>query len=166
MARSIWTDEEKDLIRQNLQNMRRAKGLTGRQLAEKLYMSYGTLVNHEASGRITLENLKLYADFYKFPSYEEFLIPTKEFQIRHCTKHTPYSGDSRDDLYEAVKGLDQFTKNWCLNVTGTEMLKEPIFQCSTCEFSSKKGTCLIKKFADSVKEGSQYPMEVFGAMSR
>ena len=64
----------------------------------------------------------------------------KELSITHFTK------DNADDIEKAVQGLDQFTKNYCMNVEETEKQNDLVFRCSECNFVSESGSCLVKKF--------------------
>lgn len=69
---------------------------------------------------------------------------------------------NKDDLTEAVQGLDIFTKNWCMNCEETEKKGDLVFNCSKCEFVTKEGGCLVKQFA--AKHKHNYPMSSFGSM--
>lgn len=60
-----------------------------------------------------------------------------------------------DNTTEAVRGLDIFTKNWCMNCKETKERGEPIFRCQECA---------VKQFANIVDHN--YPMDKFGSMSR
>ena len=71
---------------------------------------------------------------------------------------------NKDDLTEAVHGLDIFTKNWCMNCEETEKQNDLIFRCDECPFSEKDGRCLIKKFAFENRNEHKYPMRNFGCM--
>lgn len=73
-----------------------------------------------------------------------------------------YTEGNKDNITEAVHGLDIFTKNWCMNCKETKRLNEPIFRCSECEFDINTETCVIKKFAYG--HGHEYPMGNFGSM--
>lgn len=72
--------------------------------------------------------------------------------------------NNKDDLHAAIDGLDQFTKNWCMNVAETEK-GELTFRCDECCFSDKKThRCAIKVFATGHDE--EYCDKIgFGAMS-
>lgn len=69
---------------------------------------------------------------------------------------------NKDDITEAVHGLDIFTKNWCMNCEETEKQKNLIFRCKECKFRQELGTCLIKEFANEHEHN--YPLEDFGSM--
>lgn len=69
---------------------------------------------------------------------------------------------NKDDITEAVHGLDIFTKNWCMNCTETGRQKDLIFRCKDCEFEQKDGKCSIKVFVNNHKH--DYPLEDFGCM--
>lgn len=78
---------------------------------------------------------------------------------------------SKDDLTEAVRGLDIFCKNFCTNVEKTKEIKDLIFRCDECPFNVKENfinderdVCLIKKFAVSRGAYHQFPMALFGSM--
>lgn len=165
MKESQWTGEERVNIRANLKAIRNIKGYSQRVLSGIVDIPAGTLSNHERTGMVTLENLRKYSRFYKLDSYKEFLRPIPEFKKKYCVVHVPYKGDNQDDLYEAVKGLDQFTKNWCMDVAETESTGELAFRCNVCEFNTDKGECLVKRFAKTAMGGSGYPMNKFGSMS-
>ena len=40
-----------------------------------------------------------------------------------------YTKGNKDDVTEAVHGLDIFTKNWCMNCKETEEKNDLIFRC-------------------------------------
>ena len=69
----------------------------------------------------------------------------------------------KDELTEAVGGLDTFTKHWCVDKEMKDRQKDLVFRCSKCEFS-EGDTCMIKKFAN--EHESYFPMDKFGSMSR
>jgi hypothetical protein len=71
---------------------------------------------------------------------------------------------NQDNITEAIHGLDIFTKNYCMNVAETDKLKEPMFRCKECLFSSDGGKCLIKTFANDHESESHYNMSDFGSM--
>ena len=75
-----------------------------------------------------------------------------------------WTDGNKDDLTEAVRGLDIFTKNWCMNCEEIEKQNDLIFRCNECQFAEKDGYCLIKKFADEHKNEHEYPMSNFGSM--
>lgn len=69
---------------------------------------------------------------------------------------------SKDDVTEAVRGLDIFTKNWCKNCAETDKQNDLIFRCSKCEFRNSNEECLVKIFANS--KTHNYDMSNFGSM--
>lgn len=70
---------------------------------------------------------------------------------------------NKDDLNEAIKALDEFTKSWCMDLNKTEEKDEPMFRCDECEFEKKdRGTCMIKTFVHNHPCG--YNLSDFGAM--
>lgn len=69
---------------------------------------------------------------------------------------------NKDDITEAVHGLDIFTKNWCLNCAETDKKEGIVFNCDKCDFKARDGSCLIKVFAHDHKH--DYPMQDFGSM--
>ena len=76
---------------------------------------------------------------------------------------------NKDDLYEAIRSLNRFTKNWCMNVEETEENNDLTFRCAECLFSGKnipgitKEHCLIKTFAYTMD--SEFAENIgFGAM--
>ena len=71
--------------------------------------------------------------------------------------------ENADNLEKAIEGLDQFTKNWCMNCAETEAKNDLVFRCGECEFQ-EYGMCKIKTFAHNHK--SNYDMNKFGSMSR
>lgn len=71
---------------------------------------------------------------------------------------------NKDNLTEAVHGLDIFTKNWCMNCEETEKQNDSIFRCKECLFLEKGKYCLIKTFALEHKNEHKYPMRNFGCM--
>ena len=73
-----------------------------------------------------------------------------------------YIKNNKDDVTEAVHGLDIFTKNWCMNCEEVEKQNDLVFRCEECEFSQKDGKCLIKVFAQEHKH--DYPLSNFGSM--
>ena len=70
---------------------------------------------------------------------------------------------NKDDVTEAVHGLDIFTKNWCMNCKETEEKNDLVFRCKECEFSTS-GVCLIKTFA--LNHENDYDLRRFGCMIR
>lgn len=68
-----------------------------------------------------------------------------------------------DDITKAVRGLDIFTKNWCMNCEETERQHDLIFRCKECEFRENSGACKVKEFVN--RHNHDYPMEHFGSMS-
>ena len=73
-----------------------------------------------------------------------------------------FTSKNADNITKAVEGLDQFTKNWCMNCEETEKQKDLVFRCSNCEFQLDDGKCLIKVFTNHHKH--DYPMSDFGSM--
>ena len=73
-----------------------------------------------------------------------------------------YTVCNKDDITEAVHGLDIFTKNWCMNCKETDEKNEPVFRCKECEFQEAGGVCLVKTFANNHK--NDYDMNDFGSM--
>lgn len=70
--------------------------------------------------------------------------------------------NNKDDVTEAVHGLDIFTKNWCMNCAETDKQNDLVFNCSKCEFQRENGKCAIKEF--STNHEHNYPMQDFGSM--
>ena len=68
---------------------------------------------------------------------------------------------NEDNLDKAIEGLDQFTKNWCMNCKETEEKNDLVFRCGYCNFLSKKHICIIKEFV--IDNVSDMPTD-FGAM--
>ena len=73
-----------------------------------------------------------------------------------------YTVGNKDDVTEAVHGLDIFTKNWCMNCKETDEKNDLVFRCKECEFGIGDGQCLVKTFANNHK--SNYDMNIFGSM--
>lgn len=71
---------------------------------------------------------------------------------------------NRDNLTEAIHGLDIFTKNWCMNCDKTGNSKDLVFRCDECLFVYEKNKCLIKMFAHCHE--SNYPLNQFGSMGQ
>ena len=69
--------------------------------------------------------------------------------------------ENQDNLKLAIDGLNQFTKNWCMNCKETKKHNQPIFRCSECNFRVGGGLCLIKKF---VFDKAGYMPVNFGSM--
>ena len=69
---------------------------------------------------------------------------------------------NKDNITEAVHGLDIFTKNWCMDCKQTEVEKDLIFRCKGCEFEMSGGRCSVKVFANNHK--CNYPLKNFGSM--
>lgn len=57
-----------------------------------------------------------------------------------------YTQSNEDNIQKAVEGLDQFTKNWCMNVKETEEKNDLVFRCGECNFRAELGICRIKEF--------------------
>jgi len=72
-----------------------------------------------------------------------------------------FTSGNEDNLEKAIEGLDQFTKNWCMNCKETEEKNELVFRCEECNFTNKKGICLIKEFV--IDKTGDMPTD-FGAM--
>ena len=77
-------------------------------------------------------------------------------ELEFCTQ------GNEDNIDKAVQGLDQFTKNWCMNVEETNKQDDLIFRCKECEFSSDNGICRVKSFANNHKHN--YDLSNFGSM--
>lgn len=75
-----------------------------------------------------------------------------------------YTRRNADNLEKAIAGLDQFTKNWCMNCEETEKTDDLVFRCKECCFETTDGHCLVKVFARSHKCG--FNLKCFGCMSR
>lgn len=73
-----------------------------------------------------------------------------------------YTNGNADNLTDAVRGLDIFSKNWCMNCAETERKNDLVFNCQKCDFCTKSGGCLVKTFANNHKH--DYPMADFGSM--
>lgn len=69
---------------------------------------------------------------------------------------------NKDDITEAVHGLDIFTKNYCMDCYTTKQSREPVFNCKGCEFEREDGRCSIKVFVHNHKHN--YPLSIFGSM--
>ena len=74
-----------------------------------------------------------------------------------------FTKGNSDNLDEAIKGLNQFTKNWCMNCKETEEKNNLTFRCSKCNFSDIGGICKIKEFV--VDKAGDMPKD-FGSMAR
>ncbi len=74
-----------------------------------------------------------------------------------------YTKNNKDDITEAVHGLDIFTKNFCMNCKETIETGEPVFNCINCEFEYGD-RCYIKSFA--INHEHNYPMRGFGCMGQ
>lgn len=72
-----------------------------------------------------------------------------------------YTNGNEDNLTEAVRGLDIFTKNWCMNCAETDKQNDLVFRCGECDFGDGE-YCAVKKFANNHKHN--YPMADFGSM--
>lgn len=90
--------------------------------------------------------------------YNEYLLKNGYEKSEKITRR------NQDDMTEAVRGLDIFTKNWCMDCERTEKYGTLVFRCLECNFNTfpESGQCEIKKFATSHDHG--YPMNKFGAM--
>lgn len=74
-----------------------------------------------------------------------------------------YTKGNKDDLTEAIHGLDIFTKNWCMNCKETNKKNDLVFRCLECPFKDRD-ECLIKQFAYDREKMHNYPMNQFGCM--
>ena len=70
--------------------------------------------------------------------------------------------ENSDNVEKAVQGLDQFTKNWCMNCKETDEKNDLVFRCSECEFLAEEDKCLVKMFAHNHKHN--YNLDNFGSM--
>ena len=73
-----------------------------------------------------------------------------------------YTEGNEDNIDKAIHGLDEFTKNWCMNVKETEEKNDLVFRCKECEFEASNGYCLVKNFA--FNHESDYDLGKFGSM--
>lgn len=73
-----------------------------------------------------------------------------------------YTKGNKDDINEAIHGLDIFTKNWCMDCKKTEKNGEPAFRCGECEFLEENENCAINRFA--LRHKHDYHMRNFGPM--
>ena len=76
---------------------------------------------------------------------------------------------NNDNPIAAVCGLDQFTKNYCMNVGETEKRKDLVFRCEECEFIDKDSNqCKVKmmvfKLFKNDKRLKDYEISSFGSM--
>lgn len=69
---------------------------------------------------------------------------------------------NNDRITEAVRCLDIFMKNWCIDQEETEKQNDLIFNCSKCEFYRENAKCMVKEFAN--RHEHSYPMKDFGSM--
>lgn len=72
--------------------------------------------------------------------------------------------ENKDDIDKAIAGLDQFTKNWCMNCKETEKKNDLVFRCKECIFKRNDSRCLVKLFANNHE--SNFDMSKSGSMSR
>ena len=72
-----------------------------------------------------------------------------------------YTIGNDDNLEKAVEGLDQFTKNWCMNCKETDKTNDLVFRCKECNFEEENGQCLIKVFVN--EKAGKIPSD-FGSM--
>lgn len=72
-----------------------------------------------------------------------------------------YTHGNEDNLKKAIQGLDQFTKNWCMNCKETEEKNDLVFRCGECNFCDDRGVCDIKAF---VLAKTEEPPRDFGSM--
>jgi hypothetical protein len=54
---------------------------------------------------------------------------------------------NKDDLHEAIRALNTFTRNWCMDCIATDESGEPVFRCGGCDFNAntKTGSAFCKK---------------------
>lgn len=69
---------------------------------------------------------------------------------------------NKDDITEAIHGLDIFTKNYCMDCHMTKQTGNLTFNCEGCAFEREDGRCSIKVFANN--HNHNYPMDDFGSM--
>ena len=65
------------------------------------------------------------------------------------TEDTPvkYIKKNKDDIEQAVKCLDEFTHNWCMNCKETDRQGDLVFRCNDgCPFIADNHVCLVKQF--------------------
>lgn len=72
-----------------------------------------------------------------------------------------YTIGNQDNIDKAVEGLNQFTKNWCMNCKETDSRNEPMFRCKECNFKGELGVCKIKEFV--IDKTGDIPVN-FGSM--
>ena len=73
-----------------------------------------------------------------------------------------FAEGNKDDLHAAIDGLNQFTKNWCMDVAATNA-GELTFKCNQCPFVYEGGRCMVKRFV--LDKDQEYGEKVhFGCM--
>lgn len=56
-----------------------------------------------------------------------------------------YTRGNKDDIQQAVKSLDEFTHNFCMNCAETERQNDLIFRCAECPMQIDE-KCILKQF--------------------
>lgn len=54
---------------------------------------------------------------------------------------------AKNDFKSTIVALDQFTKNWCIDIDETERTNELTFRCKYCPFCIGKKICRVKELA-------------------
>lgn len=72
-----------------------------------------------------------------------------------------FTHGNSDNIDKAIKGLDIFTKNWCMNCKETIEKEDLVFRCKECNFEDKDGRCTIKTFV--IDKSGNIPKD-FGCM--
>ena len=73
-------------------------------------------------------------------------IEDNDTEVNDTEESDSNTESNKDDLHEAIRALNTFTRNWCMNCTATDESGEPVFRCGECDFNANT-RCLIKHFA-------------------
>ena len=100
------------IVAERLKNLRREKGLTQKELAEKLYWSESTIKQYECggkSGRIPAEhNLSILADFFKVePGY---ILGTQDHRTELGKWYTRFTPEMLAESKRELAFIDVITK--------------------------------------------------------
>lgn len=82
------------------------------------------------------------------------VIIMKDISMFNCAKN---------GFKSAIVALDQFTKNWCVDIDETERTNELTFRCKYCPFYTGEKICRVKELAYHLNPDFTRELD-FGAM--
>ena len=118
-----------------------------RDYIESAYDKVNNLISIIASNPEDPEELILY-DIYDIKSELCKAFAMIKIEANDMEESNINTESNKDDLHEAIRALNTFTRNWCMDRATTDESGEPVFRCGECDFNANT-RCLIKHFAKS-----------------